>query len=77
MKVKVFTPFGLANQKLDDRGWMELPEGATLGMAVSRLGLPGLLSKLCMVRLNGESLPLDTPLKAGDVISYFALLRGG
>ena len=77
IRVKVFTPFGLSSKKLDERGWMELPENATFGMAVSRLGMPGPISKLCMIRLNSETLPLHTPLKDGDVISCFVFLRGG
>ena len=77
IKVKVFTPFGLANKKLDARGWMELPEGATFGKAVSRLGMPGPVAKICMVRLNGEAQPPDTLLKDGDVISCFVFIRGG
>ena len=77
IRVKVFTPFGLANKKLDDRGWMEVPEGATFGMAISRLGIAGLLAKICMLRLNGEEQPLHTPLKDGDVISCFVVIRGG
>jgi len=78
MRVKVFTPFGASGKKvLDERGWLTLPEGATFGFAVRKLGMPGLVSKLCMMRLNGEALPLDTPLKDGDVISCFVVIRGG
>ena len=77
IRVKVFTPFGLSNKKLDERGWMELPDGSTYGRAVSRLGMPGPVAKICMLRLNGEALPLNTPLKDGDVISCFVILRGG
>jgi len=77
IKVKVFTPFGLANKKLDEKGWMELPEGTTFGRAVSQLGMPGPISKICMIRLNGEAQPLHTPLKSGDIISCFVFLGGG
>jgi len=77
IRVKVFTPFGLAGKKLDERGWMELPAGTTFGKAVAKLGMPGPVAKLCMMRLNGEALPLDTPLKDGDVISCIVFLQGG
>jgi len=77
IRVKVFTPFGLASKKLDEKGWMELPESTTFGRAVSQLGMPGPIAKICMVRLNGETQPLDTPLRDGDVISCFVFMRGG
>ncbi|MCL2494932.1 MAG: MoaD/ThiS family protein [Oscillospiraceae bacterium] len=77
IRVKVFTPFGLPNKKLDERGWMELPEGATFGKAAAGLGMPGPVAKICMLRLNGEALPFNTPLKDSDVISCVVFIRGG
>lgn len=77
IKVKVFAPFGYARKKLDEKGWMELKDGATLGDAVKELGLPSVISRIFMVRLNSEEVPFNTQLKDGDVIGYFSLIRGG
>ena len=77
MRIKVFTPLGLADGRLDDRGWMELPEGATLGDALRELRIPRLIAKAFMVRLNSEQRPLDTKLRDGDMIGFFSLISGG
>ncbi len=77
MRIKVFDPFGLCKAKVDERGWIEVVEGTTLGEAVKWLGLSIVVSKILMVRLNGEKQPFDTTLKDGDVIGYFSLVSGG
>lgn len=77
IKIKVFDPFGLCKGKVDERGWIEVTEGTTLGEAVKWLGLSRLISKIMMVRLNGQKMPYDTPLKDGDAIGYFSLVSGG
>jgi len=77
IKIKVFDPFGLCKGKIDERGWMEMEDGTTLGEAAKELGLPTIISKIMMVRLNGEKMPYDTPLKEGDAIGYFSLVSGG
>ncbi len=77
IKIKVFDPFGLCKGKVDERGWIEVAEGTTLGEAVKWLGLSRLISKIMMVRLNGQKMPYDTLLKEGDAIGYFSLVSGG
>lgn len=77
IKIKVFDPFGLCKGKIDDRGWIEVEDGTTLGEAIKWLGLSRVLSKIMMVRLNGEKMPYDTLLKEGDAIGYFSLVSGG
>ena len=77
IKIKVFDPFGLCKARLDEKGWLELEDGTTLGEAMKLLGLPKVISKVIMVRLNGEKQTYDTPLKDGDVIGYFSLISGG
>ena len=77
MRIKVFTPLGMHSDRLDERGWMELDEGSTLADALKKLGMPKLLAKTFMVRLNSEELPMNTPLHDGDMISFFSLICGG
>lgn len=77
MRVKVFTPLGLNAGRLDDRGWLELEEGATLGDALRRLRIPRVVAKAFLVRLNSEEKPFDTVLADGDMIGFFSLISGG
>lgn len=77
MRIKVFTPFGMAAKKLDDRGWLDIDEGATLADALRKLGISRLVAKALMVRLNSEEKPLNTPLQDGDMIGFFSLISGG
>ena len=77
MRIKVFTPLGLGGGKLDERGWLEIEDGATLGDALRELKIPRLVAKAFMVRLNSEEQPLDTKLHDGDMIGFFSLISGG
>ena len=77
MRIKVFTPLGLADGRLDQRGWLELEEGATLGDALKRLRIPRVVARAFAVRLNSEDKPLDTVLHDGDMIGFFLLISGG
>lgn len=76
MKVKVFGPLGLG-RNLDDRGWMTLEEGATLGEAIHKLGIPVSFARVTRVALNGEVQKMSTVLREGDVISFFSIIQGG
>lgn len=76
MKVKIFGPLGLG-RNLDDRGWMTLEEGATLGEAIRKLGMPVSVARVTRVALNGEVRSMKTVLKEGDVISFFSIIQGG
>ena len=76
MRIKVFGPFGLA-RNLDEKGWLDIEEGATLGQAIHKIGLPTTFARIVRVALNGQAQPMDTVLKDGDVISFFALIYGG
>lgn len=77
INIKVFDPFGLCGTKLDEKGWLSVADETTLGEALKSLGLPTVISKIMMVRLNGEKQPYDTQLKDGDTIGYFSLISGG
>lgn len=77
IRVKVIAPFGIKCDALDERGWIELNEGAVLKDVQKILGLSGVISKIFKPYLNGERQPSSTVLKDKDVISYFSMLRGG
>ena len=77
IRVKVIGPFGLTNKIMDERGWVELPEGTTLGQLIRRLGLAGLIGKFLRPHLNGMVQPSSTVLKDKDIVSFFSPIRGG
>lgn len=54
---------------------VELPEGATVGDLVARLGLPPTVQKVVLV--DGRLRPLDAPLQDGETVTVFPPLEGG
>lgn len=77
MRIKVMVPLALRRSQIDERGWIEVPEGTTLSQLVHKLGLPGTLLKALFLSVNGIRVPLSTELKDGDVVSIIAPLAGG
>ena len=77
MRVKILPPAGCDRSALDAGGWTELPAGATLHDALRRVRCGPVRAKLLLVSVNGERMPLYTPLHDGDVIGFFSLVTGG
>jgi len=77
MRVKVFPPLGKAVKNVDDRGWMELPDGSTLADVLKKGGIPRLMAKMLMVRLNSEAVPLSTEVRDGDVVGFISIIAAG
>lgn len=77
MRVKIIPPLGCSREKLDEKGWAELPEGSTVADALRVIRCGRLKAKLLMCSLNGERAELRTPLHDGDVIGFFFPMTGG
>ena len=77
MRVKIFPPPGCDRSKLDERGWMELPEDSTVSDALRAVHCGRLKAKLLLCSLNGERTELTVPLHDGDVIGFFFPVSGG
>lgn len=77
MKVKVFPPRGCDRSALDERSWMELPEGSTVGDVLSIIKCSPLKAKALLVSVNGERARPGTELHDGDVVGFFSLVSGG
>jgi molybdopterin converting factor small subunit len=75
--VKIFAPSWCKLDVLDERGWTDLPEGSTLTDALNLIHMPKIMAKLLQGSINGEVKDLNTALKDGDVIGFFALMVGG
>ena len=77
MRVKVFPPHGCERSALDERGWAELPEGATVRDVLRLVRCSTLKAKLLLVSVNGERSPLEKELHDGDVVGFFFPVSGG
>lgn len=77
MKVKIIPPPGCSRERLDERGWMELPEGSTVADALRAIRCSRLKAKLLFCSRNGERTGFRTPLQDGDVIGFFSPISGG
>ena len=77
IRVKIVPPPGSDRSNLDERGWAELPDGATLKDALRVVRCRPAVAKLLLASVNGERVPLSNCLKNGDVIGFFMLCAGG
>ena len=77
IRVKVFPPYGCARSALDERSWMEVEEGSTVGDVLKIIRLSPLKAKLLLMSVNGERASLSQKLKDGDVIGFIAPVSGG
>jgi molybdopterin converting factor small subunit len=66
-----FLPPGAEGRK----AMVELPEGATVGDLLKRLGIPDGMAALHLV--NGTHQPPETVLKDGETLAMFPPLAGG
>jgi len=77
MRVKVIPPMGCDRSRLDERSWMEIPEGSTVHDVLRIIRCNPVRAKLLFVSVNGERTELRRVLKDGDVIGFFSLVSGG
>ena len=77
IRVKVFPPYGCDRSALDERSWMKLEEGSTVGDVLKIIRLSPLKAKLLLLSVNGERASLSQKLKDRDVIGFIAPVSGG
>ncbi|HOQ10466.1 MAG TPA: MoaD/ThiS family protein [Syntrophomonadaceae bacterium] len=77
MKVKVYALPFLNGDAIDEMGFMEVPEGATLRYVYKKLQVPLLLRPILLCSVNYEKARMDQVLQDGDVISFFFPISGG
>jgi len=77
IRVKIIPPAGSDRSRLDERGWTEMPDGATLRDALRVVRCNPAVAKLLLASVNGERVALTTQLQDGDVIGFFQLCTGG
>jgi hypothetical protein len=76
IRIKVYAPSWCNIEALDERGWIELPEGSTLADVLKQIKMPKFAAKILLAAVNSEQKPLYTLLKYGDMESFFAKMEG-
>lgn len=77
MKVKVYPGPLCEGSALDEDGFMELPEGATVADVLKGISCPLPVKMLRLYAVNYKKASLSTKLNDGDIISVLAPLAGG
>ncbi|MCL2806613.1 MAG: MoaD/ThiS family protein [Coriobacteriia bacterium] len=77
IKVRILPPPGWKAKKLDERYWLELPDGATLADALAAIKMPKLVAKAFFVSINGALARPGDELLDGDSVAFFPIVTGG
>ena len=77
IRVKVLPPPGYGSNKLDDRNWMQLPDGSDLADVVKALHMTRYMARFFLASVNGLKVPFNTVLKDGDTVGFFIWCSGG
>ena len=77
MKVKVLPPHGCDRSALDERSWLDLPEGGTVCDVLRLIRCSSVKAKLLLISVNGERSSLNRELHEGDVVGFFFPAVGG
>lgn len=77
MKIELYAPPMCDFSRVDEQGFLNVPQGTTFGQALKIIKLPFIWRKIFPCLLNYEKAPLKTVLKEGDIISIFTPIAGG
>ena len=77
MRVKVLPPHGCDRSALDERSWVELPDGSKVSDVLRLIRCSPVKAKLLLVSVNGERSPIGFKLHDGDVVGFFFPATGG
>jgi len=77
MKVKVYAPLFGDVKKLDQSGFLEVKQDATLNDVYKMLKIPRFLRNSLICQVNYQREKKDKKLQNGDIISFIGPLSGG
>ncbi len=77
MKVKVYAPLYGNTDILDETGYLELKENATLKEVFKKLKIPLFLRTSLLCTVNYERVKTSIRLSEGDIVSFIGPLSGG
>jgi len=76
-RVRVSPPPFFDRRKLDERGWIELPDGATLRDVLKVIRMPAAMAGLMRASVNGAMARPDTVLRDRDTVGFVSMVSGG
>ena len=77
IRIKIMPPSWCDRSQINERGWMELPDHATLNDALKQVKCSAVQAKCLLASVNGERVSFSSELKDGDVVGFFMLCVGG
>ncbi len=77
MKIRVYAPPFGNHDVLDEKGLLSLPAGASLSDLFGEMKIPRIWGSILMVSVNYQRVKGKTPLKDGDIVTFFWPLSGG
>jgi molybdopterin converting factor small subunit len=77
MRVKIYAAGYCSFDYIEDDGFMDLPDGATLNDVFAKLGIPRLFRRLPFAAVNYVQAKPGTELVDGDVVTLIGAVSGG
>ncbi len=77
MRIRVYAPPFADHTRIDDDGYVQLPEGKTLDHLLKYLRIPFRRGAVLFLMVNYERAKLSRKLLDGDTVSFISLLAGG
>jgi len=77
VRIRVYVPVFADASVVDEKGFVELEPGSTLGELMGKLHLPFKALAVAFCVVNYEKSSAKRVLRDGDVVSFFSILAGG
>ncbi len=77
LRIRVFMPLARDGARVDEDGFVEVPEGSTLGDLLRLLRVPFRRGAVLLTMVNYERSPLSRTLAEGDTVSFLSPVAGG
>ncbi|MCX6560559.1 MAG: MoaD/ThiS family protein [Candidatus Aminicenantes bacterium] len=77
MRIRVYAPRFADHTKIDDAGFVTMPDGATLNDLLKTLRMPLRFATVLFCLVNYEKASLSRVLEDGDTVGFLALVSGG
>jgi molybdopterin converting factor small subunit len=77
MRIRVYAPPFADHTRIDDDGFVEVPEGKSLDFLLKYLRIPFRHGAVLFLMVNYERAKLSRKLVDGDTVSFLSLLAGG
>jgi molybdopterin converting factor small subunit len=77
MRIRVYAPPFADHTRIDDDGFVELPEGYTLDDLLGYLRVPLRWGTVVLFMVNYEHVKPSRVLLDGDTVSFLSLFSGG